>query len=159
MSIDHPTYPMTAEALEDLRAELKHKEEVEKPKLAARLKAAIEMGDLSENADYITAKEDQGFLQGRIDELKQMIRWAVIIEENAGNYDSVELGCHVTVLEEGEDEPETFRLVGRVEASPREGRISDESPLGRALLHHKAGDTVRVEAPDGDLVFKIVEIN
>jgi transcription elongation factor GreA len=158
MSNDHPTYPMTAEALDALRAELKHKEEVEKPALAARLKAAIEMGDLSENADYITAKEDQGFLQGRIDELKQMIRWAVIIKEKAGSYDSVELGCHVTVVEEGEDEPERFRLVGRVEANPREGRISDESPLGRALLHHKVGDTVRVEAPDGDLVFKIVEI-
>lgn len=158
MSTDHPTYPMTAEALDGLRAELKHKEEVEKPALAARLKAAIEMGDLSENADYITAKEDQGFLQGRIDELKQMIRWAAIIKEKVGRYDSVELGCHVTVLEEGEEEPETFRLVGRVEANPREGRISDESPLGRALLHHKVGDTVRVEAPDGDLVFKIVEI-
>jgi transcription elongation factor GreA len=158
MSNDHPTYPMTAEALEALRAELKHKEEVEKAALAARLKAAIEMGDLSENADYITAKEDQAFLQGRIDELKQMIRWAAIIKEKVGSYDSVELGCHVTVLEEGEDEPERFRLVGRVEASPREGRISDESPLGRALLHHKVGDTVRVEAPDGDLVFKIVKI-
>jgi transcription elongation factor GreA len=158
MSIDHPTYPMTAEALDALRAELKHKEEVEKPVLAARLKAAIEMGDLSENADYISAKEDQGFLQGRIDELKQMIRWAVIIEEKEGDYDSVQLGCHVTVLEEGESEPETFRLVGKVEANPREGRISDESPLGSALLNHKVGDTVRVEAPDGDLVFKIVEI-
>jgi transcription elongation factor GreA len=158
MSTDHPTYPMTAEALDALRAELKHKEEVEKPALAARLKTAIEMGDLSENADYAAAKEDQSFLQGRIDELKQMIRWATIIEEKVGSYDSVELGCHVTVLEEGEGEPETFRLVGKVEANPREGRISDESPLGRALLHHKVGDTVRVEAPDGDLVFKIVEI-
>jgi transcription elongation factor GreA len=158
MSTDHPTYPMTAEALDALRAELKHKEEVEKPALAARLKTAIEMGDLSENADYAAAKEDQSFLQGRIDELKQMIRWATIIEEKVGSYDSVELGCHVTVLEEGEGEPETFRLVGKVEANPREGRISDESPLGRALLHHKVGDTVRVEAPDGDIVFKIVEI-
>ncbi|MEJ2148561.1 MAG: transcription elongation factor GreA [Chloroflexota bacterium] len=158
MSTDHPTYPMTAEALDALRAELKHKEEVEKPALAVRLKAAIEMGDLSENADYAAAKEDQSFLQGRIDELKQMIRWATIIEEKVGSYDSVELGCHVTVLEEGEGEPETFRLVGKVEANPREGRISDESPLGRALLHHKVGDTVRVDAPDGDLVFKIVEI-
>jgi transcription elongation factor GreA len=158
MSTDHPTYPMSAEALDALRAELKHKEEVEKPALAARLKAAIEMGDLSENADYAAAKEDQSFLQGRIDELKQMIRWATIIEEKVGSYDSVELGCHVTVLEEGEGEPETFRLVGKVEANPREGRISDESPLGRALLHHKVGDTVRVEAPDGDIVFKIVEI-
>ena len=158
MSTDHPTYPMSAEALDALRAELKHKEEVEKPALAARLKTAIEMGDLSENADYAAAKEDQSFLQGRIDELKQMIRWATIIEEKVGSYDSVELGCHVTVLEEGEGEPETFRLVGKVEANPREGRISDESPLGRALLHHKVGDTVRVEAPDGDIVFKIVEI-
>ena len=151
MSTDHPTYPMSAEALDALRAELK-------PALAARLKTAIEMGDLSENADYAAAKEDQSFLQGRIDELKQMIRWATIIEEKVGSYDSVELGCHVTVLEEGEGEPETFRLVGKVEANPREGRISDESPLGRALLHHKVGDTVRVEAPDGDIVFKIVEI-
>ncbi|HEC22932.1 MAG TPA: transcription elongation factor GreA [Chloroflexi bacterium] len=150
---------MTREMLEKLRAELKHKIEVERPALAARLKAAIEMGDLSENADYIAAKEDQSFLEGRIQELERLIRGAVIIEEgNGGRTGTVQLGSRVTVVEEGEEEPETFMIVGRVEANPREGKISDESPLGRALIGKKVGDTVRVEAPAGELIFKILDI-
>ena len=140
-------YPMTQTALEELRAELQHKTEVERAALATRHKRAIEMGDLSENAEYISAKEDQGFLEGRIQQLEKMIRWAEIIE-----------GLSVTVLEEGENEPETFLVVGPVEANPLEGKISDESPLGRALMGRKAGDIVRVDAPDGELVFKIIDI-
>jgi transcription elongation factor GreA len=155
---NQPSYPMTQSALDKLRAELEEKIQVKRPALAARLKSAIEMGDLSENADYIAAKEEQGFLEGRIQELEVMIRYAVIINESRGDCDTVELGCHVTVLEQGEDEPETYMIVGAVEANPREGKISDESPLGRVLVGHQVGDVVRVEAPDGDLVFKIVNI-
>lgn len=152
------SYPMTAEALEGLREELAHKIEVERPALAARLKSAIEMGDLSENADYITAKEEQGFLEGRIQLLQVMIQGAEIIEK-ADGYDSVQLGSHVTVVEDGEDETEVFHIVGMVEANPRAGKISEDSPMGKALMGARIGDVVRVEAPAGQIVFKVVDLS
>jgi transcription elongation factor GreA len=153
-------YPMTAKRLQELREELKYKEEVERSVLAARLKAAIEMGDLSENADYHDAKETQGFLEGRIQELKAMILGAEIIDENQAKNTptSVQLGSRITVVEEGESETETFFLVGKVEANPREGKISNESPLGAALLGKKPGDTVKISTPNGDTTFKITKI-
>src|SRR5574341_1693363 len=102
MTMNEPTsYPMTKEAYEKLKAELKHKLEVEKSAMAARLKAAIEMGDLSENAEYHSAKEDQGFLEGRIQELRNMIRGAIIIDENNGSKGGskqVQLGSRETVV-------------------------------------------------------------
>lgn len=152
------TYPMTEQALQDLRAELKQKIEVERPALAARLKAAIELGDLSENADYTAAKEAQGFLEGRIQELQTIIGNAAIIDENQSN-DRVKLGNTVTVQEDGESSRETYFIVGQVEANPSQGRISNESPLGRALVGSKVGDVVRVDAPVGQLTFRILEIS
>lgn len=153
------TYPMTSAALEQLRAELEHKYNVERPAMAERLKAAIEMGDLTENAEYISAKEDQAFLEGRIWELEEMIRGAVIIQESNGDKSgTVRLGCQVTVVEEGVSTPETFMIVGAVEANPIEGKISNESPLGRALIGRKVGDVVRVAAPDGEMVFEISDV-
>ncbi len=153
------TYPMTSGRLEELRAELQHKIEVERSALAARLKAAIEMGDLSENADYLTAKEDQGFLEGRIQELQRMISGAVIIDESEANgTDTVRLGSRVTVVEDGEDAAETFLIVGQVEANPLEGKISHDSPVGSALVGCKVGDVVRVQAPAGEMTFRITNI-
>ena len=152
------TYPMTQSKLDELKAELAHKIDVERPALAKRLKAAIELGDLSENAEYISSKEAQSFLEGRIQDLEAMIRWAVIIDESQGPSDTVRLGSRVTVREKGDDDPETFRIVGPVEANPREGRISDESPIGQALLGHRVGDRVKVETPGGKLEFEIVDI-
>ncbi|MBN1310899.1 MAG: transcription elongation factor GreA [Anaerolineae bacterium] len=153
------TYPMTKGMLEELRAELEHKIEVERPAMAARLKTAIEMGDLSENAEYLSAKEDQGFLEGRIQELQRTIRGAEIIDESKTNdTHTVRLGSRVTVVEDGEGEAETFRIVGQVEANPLEGRISQDSPVGQALVGCKVGDVVQVQAPAGKMTFKIVEI-
>jgi len=154
-------YPMTKHKLEELREELAHKEQAEKPALAARLKAAIEMGDLSENAEYHSAKEDQGFLEGRIQELKNIIRGAIIIEESDGSNGGsqlVQLGSRVTVIEQGEGSPETYLIVGQVEANPLEGKISNESPVGLALFGRMVGDVVRVAAPAGEMVFKITQI-
>jgi transcription elongation factor GreA len=152
------SYPMTQSKLDALKAELEHKIEVERPALAKRLKAAIELGDLSENAEYISSKEAQGFLEGRIQELETMIRWATIIDENQGPSETVRLGSRVTVKEKSDDDPETFMIVGPVEASPRDGRISDESPIGQALIGRRAGDKVKVETPGGSLEFKIIKI-
>jgi transcription elongation factor GreA len=153
------SFPMTSGRLEELRAELKYKTEVERSALAARLKTAIEMGDLSENADYLTAKEDQGFLEGRIQELQRMISGAMIIDESQTNgADAVRLGSRVTVVEDGEDASETFLIVGQVEANPLEGKISHDSPVGSALVGRKVGDVVHVKAPAGETTFKITNI-
>jgi transcription elongation factor GreA len=155
---DKHDFPMTRAALEELRAELKQKLEVERSAMSARLKAAIEMGDLSENAEYISAKEDQGFLEGRIQQLQTMIRGAVIIDETQNGSGAIRLGSRVTVIEQGEDASETFQIVGAVEANPIDGKISNESPLGQALVGHKVGEVVRVAAPAGETVFRIVSI-
>ncbi|NDJ51883.1 MAG: transcription elongation factor GreA [Chloroflexi bacterium] len=150
-------YPMTQEAYDRLVAEHTRLTEIDRPALARRLKAAIEMGDLSENAEYISAKEDQGFLVGRINELEEQIKGAYIIQETGSN-DKVRLGSRVTVVEDGETDEEVFLLVGQVEANPMQGKISNESPLGMALMGKKKGSKVRINAPDGKLVFKIVRI-
>jgi len=150
---------MTAATLEELRDELKRKIEIERPALAARLKSAIELGDLTENAEYQSAKEEQGFLEGRIQELQEMINGAVIIEDNSSLCaETVQLGCRVTVVEDGQDQAETFLIVGKVEANPREGKISNESPLGSALIGRKVGDIVRIATPEGEVVFTITQI-
>ncbi len=146
-----PTY-LTAEGAARLRAELKDLTGPKREELAARLRAAIQMGDLSENADYIKAKEDQGFLEGRIQELEYLLGNAVIIEDG-GNKDVVSVGSHVTIQEEDFPE-ETYHLVGPTEADPSKGMISHESPIGKALMDHKAGDTVEAETPGGVIKFK-----
>lgn len=151
-------YHLTQEALDELKAELEQKVNVERPKLAKRLKAAIELGDLSENAEYHSAKEAQGFLEGRIQHLQKIISSAVIIDEAATDDGTVRLGTTVTVQQEGFDEPEVYQIVGKVEANPREGKISHESPLGEALIGAREGDKVSYQAPAGELVFKIMKV-
>ena len=156
MNARQPVY-LTAEGVDNLRQELDHLVNVKRPALAERLHKAIQQGDLSENADYITAKEEQGFLEGRIQQIKAMLRRAVIIEEN-GPTDEAILGRRVTVVEEGTEEPEIFQIVGPAEANPINGRVSYESPLGRVLMERRVGDTVTVEAPGGEIVFQITAI-
>jgi transcription elongation factor GreA len=131
---------LTAEGATRLKAELEQLKGPARDDIARRLRAAIQMGDLSENADYHKAKEDQGFLEGRIQDLEYLLKNVVIIEENNQNRDTVDLGVKVTIQEE--DFPaETYQLVGAKEADPRNGRISNESPIGKALLV-PAGDIV-----------------
>jgi transcription elongation factor GreA len=150
-----PTY-LTPEGAEKLKQELEELKGPRRDQLAKRLRSAIQMGDLSENADYHKAKEDQGFLEGRIQEIEYKLRNAVIIEAN-GRRDEVGIGSHVTIQEKGEPE-ETYHVVGAQEADPRNGRISNESPIGKALMGHKVGDEVEAEAPSGKLRFKILKI-
>jgi transcription elongation factor GreA len=113
------------------------------------------MGDLSENADYHKAKEDQSFLEGRIQEIEAILRTATIVERSKS--DTVNVGSKVTIQEAGLD-PETFYLVGAKEADPRNGKISNESPFGRALMDHKVGDAVEAETPSGTIKLKILKI-
>jgi transcription elongation factor GreA len=147
---------LTPEGAKRMREELEELTGPRRRELAKRLRAAIQQGDLSENADYIAAKEEQGFLEGRIQELQATLRNAVIIQEN-GDREQVELGARITIQEEG-DPPETYLLVGVKEADPRNGRISDESPIGRALLGRKEGDQVSVETPGGAIRLTIMKI-
>ena len=149
-----PTY-LTPEGEKKLRAELAELTGPRREELAQRLRSAIQMGDLSENADYHKAKEDQGFLEGRIKEIETILRNVVIIEKT--NSDIVMVGSHITVQEEGFD-PETYYLVGAKEADPRNGKISNESPLGKALMDHKVGDVVEADTPGGKIRFKILKI-
>lgn len=150
-----PTY-LTAEGAARLKTELEDLTGPKRNELAARLRAAIQMGDLSENADYIKAKEDQGFLEGRIQELEYLLGNAVIIEDG-GKKDVVSVGSHVTIQEEDFPE-ETYHLVGPTEADPTNGMISHESPIGKALIDHKVGETVEAETPGGVIKFKILKI-
>jgi transcription elongation factor GreA len=149
---------LTEEGAADLRRELEELKTIKRPQLAAKLKEAISQGDLSENADYHDAKEQQAFLEGRIQYLETLLHSAIIVSGNGKKAATVGIGSEVTVEENGEP-PETFIIVGAAEANPREGKISHESPLGRALMGHKVGDKVKVEAPAGQLIFKIKSIN
>lgn len=148
---------LTAEGAERLRNELEFLKGPAREQLAQRLRAAIQMGDLSENADYIAAKEEQGFMEGRIQELTRILSNVQIIEENNANRDVIDIGARVTIQEDDFD-PETFHIVGPKEADPRQARISHESPIGRALLGHRAGETVNAETPNGSIRFKILKI-
>jgi transcription elongation factor GreA len=146
---------LTPEGAAKLKAELAELTGPKREALAQRLRAAIQMGDLSENADYHKAKEDQSFLEGRIQEIEAVLRTAVIVEKT--HSDVVTVGSHVTVQEDNFD-PETYYLVGAKEADPRNGKISNESPIGRALMDHRVGDVVEAETPGGKLRFKILKI-
>jgi transcription elongation factor GreA len=148
---------LTPEGEEALREELDELVNVKRPALAERLRKAIAQGDLSENANYKAAKEEQSFLEGRIQEIESMLRNAEIIEETESD-DEVSLGSRVTVVEEGTDRPETFRIVGTAEADPINGKVSHESPMGKTLLGHQVGDVVTVEAPSGVIAFRITDI-
>lgn len=151
------TFYLTPEGEEALREELDELVNVKRTALAERLRQAIAQGDLSENANYKAAKEEQSFLEGRIQEIETMLRNAEIIEEKEDS-DAVSLGCYVTVVEEGTERPETFRIVGTAEADPINGKVSHESPMGRKLLGHGIGDVVTVEAPGGTVAFRIIDI-
>lgn len=148
---------LTAEGAEELRQELDTLVNVRRPELARKLREAVEDGDLKENANYHDAREQKALVEGRIQYLENVLRSAQIITRD-GSSDVVQLGSEVTIREEGADEDETYVIVGAAEANPREGRISHESPLGRALLNHRAGDVVKVDAPDGSFMVRIIKV-
>lgn len=148
---------LTAEGLEKLKNELTHLKTNVRNELSARLRAAIEMGDLSENADYIQAKEEQAFIEGRIIELEVLLSNVKVIEEKDRKDGRVDIGSKVTVKEDDYPE-ETYYLVGPKEADPPKGKISYESPIGKALINHKVGDEVVVNTPGGKLFLKITKV-
>jgi transcription elongation factor GreA len=150
-----PMY-LTPEGAKKLKEELAELKGPQRKALAKRLRDAIQMGDLSENADYHKAKEDQAFLEGRIQELEYVLSNAEVVE-NKGKRDEVRVGLKVTVQEEGFDS-EVYYMVGAKEADSRNNKISNESPIGKALMGHKVGEIVVAETPGGKLKFKILKI-
>ena len=148
---------LTKQGEADLRNELKELIEVKRPELARRLKEAIAQGDLKENADYHDAKEQQGFIEGRIQHIEAILRDATVVEDQ-GPSDEVRIGSTVIIREEGTDEDEEYKIVGSAEANPRERKISGNSPIGKALLGKKKGRKVRVKTPDGPIKFKIIDV-
>ncbi len=148
---------LTAEGAEDLRRELDELITIRRPALAEKLTEAVAQGDLKENADYHDAKEKMSFMEGRIKYLENVLRSAVVID-NKHRSDEVTLGCQVTIVEDGSKEEESYTIVGAAEANPREGKISNESPIGAALLGRKIGEKVNVNTPAGTMTFKVKKI-
>lgn len=154
---DKPVY-LTSEAFEQLKQELDTLQRVTRVEVAARIAQAKELGDLSENAEYHAARNEQSFVVGRIRELEQILHRAQLIPpEGTNGNDMVRIGSTVTLREEDGEEV-TYRIVGSVEANPGEGRISNESPIGAALLGKKVRDKVTVQTPSGSWTSKIVKI-
>jgi transcription elongation factor GreA len=148
---------LTADGLAALHAELDELTRRRRPEVISRIKAARELGDLSENADYEAARKEQSFLEGRVQQLEQMIKYAVMIESNSEGGTEVVLGSTV-VIETDRHGAETFTIVGSAEADAAAGKISFTSPIGRALLGRHPGETVRVQVPAGTLDYKVVEV-
>jgi len=149
-------YYLTAERLEELKKELEELKTTARIEVATRLKRAKELGDLSENSEYIEAREEQNQVERRIFELEQMVKNAVIIKKPANGKETVQIGATIEVEKDGKNQK--FTIVGSNEARPAAGLISNESPLGKAFLDKRAGDVVKVKVPIGEVTYKIVKI-
>lgn len=151
-------FPMTAAGKQKLEDELDFLKTIKRKEVVERIKIARDFGDLSENAEYDSAKEDQAFVEGRISTLESMIRNAVIINEDESNKDIVRLGTTVTFVEVPDGDEESYTIVGSAEADPLEGRISNDSPIAKSMLGRTIGDKVKVLTPGGEMEIKIVSI-
>ena len=151
-----PSSYLTSNGYQKLQEELDYLRTTKRQEVADRLGEAMEGGELIEDAEYEAAKNEQAFVEGRIQELEILLANARVIEES-GEMDIVQIAAKVTIQENG-SEPEIYTIVGAAEANPREGRISYKSPLGSALMDHRAGDEVTVEAPDGSFTIQILKV-
>lgn len=147
---------LTRDGHQKLHEELEYLRTIKRQEVAERLHEAMEGGELIEDAEYEAAKNEQAFVEGRIQELEILLANARVIEET-GKMEVAQVGAKVTIQED-ENDPEEYTIVGPAEANPRNGRISNESPLGRALMDHRAGETVRVDAPGGSFVVRILKV-
>jgi len=151
-------FPMTQAGKEKLVQEIEYLKSVKRKEVVERIKIARSFGDLSENSEYDSAKEEQAFVEGRITTLENMVRNAKIIAEVAMASDSVTLGSSVTFIELPDGDEETYSIVGSAEADPFEGKISNDSPIARSLLGKKVGDQVSVQTPGGEMSVRITSI-
>ncbi|MCG7345061.1 transcription elongation factor GreA [Sporosarcina sp. ACRSL] len=156
--VSEKKYPMTASGKKKLEEELEYLKTVKRKEVVERIKIARSYGDLSENSEYDSAKEDQAFVEGKISTLESMIRNSVIITEDEMNTDEVQLGKTVTFKELPDGDEETYTIVGSAEANPIEGLISNDSPIAKGLIGRSKGDEVKILTPGGEMSVVIVEI-
>lgn len=154
--MDKPVF-LTPEGREKIRQELEFLVTVKRPEVAEAIHSAKEEGDISENSAYDAAKEQQGFVEGKIMQLEQMLKNAEIIQEQVTT-GIVRLGSRVKVVEKGTKDEEEYQIVGSAEADPNKGRISNESPVGRALMGKKKGDMIAVKTPAGERSLRLMEV-
>ncbi len=150
--------PMTAEGNKALDAELKHLKSVERPAVIAAISEAREHGDLSENAEYHAAKERQGWIEGRLQELEDKLARAQVIDTSKMSGDTVKFGATVTIVDEDTDAQSTYKIVGDDEAEVKAGKISLSSPIARAMINKEVGDVVEVIAPGGAKSYEILKV-
>jgi transcription elongation factor GreA len=151
-------YFLTDDGLKKYESELEQLKTVKRLEIAEKIKVALSFGDLSENSEYDEAKNEQAKVESRIAELEAMLTNAKVIDEDEIDDDSVHVGSHVRLLDEEFKEEITYHIVGSTEADPKQGRISDESPVGKALLGMRSGDSVTVDAPVGAIRYTVLEI-
>lgn len=149
---------LTYEGLQKLEEELQHLKVVKRHEIAQKIKEAREQGDLSENAEYDAAKDEQRDIEARIEEIEQILKNAEVVVEDEVDLDKISVGCKVRILDIEYDEELEYKIVGSTEANSLKGKISNESPLGQALLNAAVGEVVKVEAPVGELSYKVLEI-
>ena len=150
---------LTYEGIQELEAELKELKVNRRKDIAQKIKDARAQGDLSENAEYDAAKDEQAKIEARIVAIEKMLRNAVLIDQEDADKDTVGLGSKVTLFDEEFEEEVTYHIVGSAEANPEKNRISNESPLGMGLIGHKAGVAVEIDAPMGIIKYKILAIS
>lgn len=152
------TYPMTAEGCDKLKDELEDLKVNQRPKVVERIKIARSYGDLSENSEYESAKDEQSMLESRITTIQHMLQYAQIIDSNASDKDEVTVGKKVTFKELPDEDPETYQIVGAAEADPMSGKISNDSPIAKGLIGHKLNEEVNIPIPAGSMKVKIIKV-
>lgn len=150
---------LTDEGLRKLEDELEELKTVKRKEISEKIKVALSFGDLSENSEYDEAKNEQAFVEARIAQLEAMLKNAKVLDETELTTDTVNVGSKVVVWDKEFEEEVTYNIVGSTEADPAQGRISDESPIGKALISHKIGDVIDIDVPDGTITFEIREIS
>ena len=150
---------MTAEALANLQKELEELKVVKRKEIAEKIKVARSFGDLSENSEYDEAKNEQAIIEGRIAELEAQLKDVQILDESEFSNENVHVGSQIKLRQQGTKTVRTFKIVGSTESDPANGKISDESPVGHAVLGHKEGDAVEVELPNGFVTYVIEKIS
>ncbi|GAA2980527.1 transcription elongation factor GreA [Lentilactobacillus parakefiri] len=152
------TYPMTADGRDKLQAELEDLKVNQRPKVVERIKIARSYGDLSENSEYESAKDEQSMLESRITTIEHMLQYAQIIDSNDSDKDEVTVGKKVTFQELPDEDPETYQIVGAAEADPMSGKISNDSPIAKGLIGHRLNEEVNIPIPAGTMKVKITKV-
>lgn len=156
---EEKTFPMTLEGKQKLEDELEEYKMKRRPEVIKQIKIARSYGDLSENSEYESAKDEQAMVESRIAQIENMLQYAEIIDNEDVDKDEVSMGRSVTFKELPDEEPETYSIVGESESDPLSGKISNESPMAKGLLGHKIGEEVEIEIPSGTMKVKILDVN